>query len=100
MDKKQIVWTSHAKKEFSEIILYYTDIVDATEFALALIDKTEHATQLISEFPQIGLLNSDKTSRSLIFDYYSIIYEFDDSFIYILSFWDERQNPKNRLRLK
>jgi plasmid stabilization system protein ParE len=100
MAQREVIWSSNAQKEFAEILAYFTERNKSTEYSLKLIDSVENITHLISENPFLGLENEGDNSRTFILKNYSIIYDFNDHNISILSFWDDRQNPENRLRIK
>lgn len=66
-------------------------------YSLKLIDLVEHITKTLAKSPLVGLQNKDDLSRTFIFERYSIIYDFDDRQISILSIWDDRQQPEKKL---
>ncbi len=92
MAQREIIWTSQAQHEFANILSYFLERNQSNVYSLKLIDLVEHITKTIAKSPHIGLQNKDDSSRTFIFERYSIIYDFDERQISILSIWDESNN--------
>lgn len=97
MDKKKIIWSDRAEKEFLNILEFYCNRNKSNTYSENLIDKVELICSSISEFELIGVETSLKGVRNIIFDNFSIFYEIQKERIEILSFWDNRQNPTKRI---
>ena len=53
--------------------------------------KTSH----IQDFPKSGIpVNYGNVFRVNFLKYFTLIYEIQDSIIYIVAFWDGRRNPE------
>ncbi len=96
MAEKEIIWSSRAQKEFYGVLEYYIDRNENPDYSLELMDKIEMVTELISVYPNLGILNDDNLTRTFIIENYSIIYEHSANRIMIYSFWDDRQNPLDK----
>jgi plasmid stabilization system protein ParE len=92
-----IFWSKSADKRFDSIIQY---IEDRWGFHVAslFVKKTYEFLDLLSEFPEIGTVeNKDLNIRGfVIVKQLTIFYQLQDSKIIILSFYDNRQKPKNK----
>jgi len=49
---------------------------------------------MIRMFPEIGRYTNDKLARIIVVHGYQMYYEVTENTIYILRFWDSRQDPK------
>ncbi len=56
--------------------------------------------EVLSENEFIGRLSEDRKTRVIVMNAYLVFYEILESEIHILSFWDNRQNPENRIDKK
>lgn len=98
MAEKSIIWSDRANLEFKEILEYYTKRNGNSEYSLKILLKTEQFLKTLKENEFIGRLTSNKTTRVMVMDVYLIFYEIHQHQIEILSFWDNRQNPKDRIK--
>ena len=97
MAKKSLVWTDNAKTEFKEILDFFNKRNGNSNYSLKLYTKTYNLLDRLIENELIGRLTTNKTSRVLVMDVYLIFYEIHDKRILIISFWDNRQSPSNRI---
>lgn len=100
MAQREIIWTSKAQDEFANILSYFLERNQSNIYSLKLIGLVENITKTIAKNPLVGLQNKDDLSRTFIFERYSIIYDFDDRQISILSIWDDRQHSEKKLAQK
>jgi len=97
MAEKPIIWTTRANLELKQILEYYIKRNGNSNYSLELLDEIEDGLRVISEHENIGRLTSNAVTRVLVLKVYLIFYEVKSERIEILSFWDNRQNPKNKI---
>ncbi|MBZ9628005.1 type II toxin-antitoxin system RelE/ParE family toxin [Psychroflexus sp. CAK57W] len=66
-------------------------------YSLKLLDETEDLMNTLSKNEFIGRLTSNKITRVISMKAYLIFYEIRNDTIEIVSFWDNRQNQKNKI---
>ena len=96
MANKQIVWSSKAKNQFKKVLEFYNERNGKTNYSFKLLSEVEKLTKTLSKSEFIGRLTSNKKTRVIPMKVYLIFYEINNNNIEILSFWDNRQNEKNR----
>ncbi|SFC50358.1 type II toxin-antitoxin system RelE/ParE family toxin [Flavobacterium phragmitis] len=96
MVKKEIVWSSFAKLQLENVLEYYFIRNESPTYSLKLLDEVEDLLNTLSSSELIGRLTSNKITRVISMKVYLIFYEVKDNQIEIVSFWDNRQNIKNR----
>lgn len=100
MDKRKIVWTDHAKSEFKNILDFYIQRNQSNTYSTKLLKLVDEGLHIIADNPSVALQNIDEVSRTIIIDHFSLIFDYDDDLIIVLSFWDDRQDPQNKLTRK
>jgi len=96
MAKKEIVWSSFAKLQLENVLEYYFIRNESPTYSLKLLDEIEDLLNTLSSSELIGRLTSNKITRVISMKVYLIFYEVKNNQIEIVSFWDNRQNIKNR----
>ena len=99
MAAKSIVWSSRANSELQEIFDYYNKRNRSTVYSYKLLEKTELLLRTLSQNEFIGRPTTNGRIRVIPLDAYLIFYEIVENSIHVLSFWDNRQDVKNRLLL-
>jgi len=90
-----IIWSDEAKNNLSWIIDYFE--TNWTEKELKkFFQRFEKILQLISQNPQLfRLTNKRKNVRKCVFSRQtSIYYKFENNKVYLITLFDNRQNPK------
>ncbi|WP_298651009.1 type II toxin-antitoxin system RelE/ParE family toxin [uncultured Proteiniphilum sp.] len=100
MVKRTIIWSGQASSELKSTLLFYNLRNGNIKYSLRLLDQIKQITDALSENEFMGRLSEDKSTRIIVMKAYLIFYETVESEIHILSFWDNRQNPKNRINKK
>jgi len=96
-----IIWSDEAKNNLLCIIDYFE--TNWNEKGLRnFFEKFEKTLQLISQNPQIfRLTNKRKNVRKCVFSKQtSIYYKFENNKVYLITLFDNRQNPKRLKILK
>ena len=97
MAQKQVVWSHRASEEFKSILDFYTKRNKSNTYSLKLLSIVDHLISLVQENNAIGRLSDDHITRVLSFEAFLLFYQIPDQTIEIMSIWDNRQNPSNRL---
>jgi len=96
MAKKEIVWSSLAKLQLQNVLEYYFIRNESPTYSLKLLNEVEDLLKTLSNSELIGRLTSNKITRVISMKVYLIFYEINKNQIEIVSFWDNRQDIKNR----
>lgn len=96
MAKKEIVWSSLAKLQLQNVLEYYFIRNESPTYSLKLLTEVEDLLDTLSNSELIGRLTSNKITRVIVMKVYLIFYEINGNQIEIVSFWDNRQDIKNR----
>lgn len=96
MAKKEIVWSSLAKLQLQNVLEYYFIRNESPTYSLKLLTEVEDLLDTLSNSELIGRLTSNKITRVIAMKVYLIFYEINGNQIEIVSFWDNRQDIKNR----
>lgn len=97
MAKRRIVWTRRAEEELLSVLEYYNWRNESHKYSLKILGEVEIKTNLISSYPEIGRLTDNQKSRIAIIEHFLLFYEVEEQTTVILSFWDNRQDPKKRI---
>ncbi|TDX84318.1 type II toxin-antitoxin system RelE/ParE family toxin [Epilithonimonas xixisoli] len=92
---RKVEWTNRANKEFDHTFNYWINHNKSDIYSQKLLDETLRKVNLIVENPKIGAENKkNKLRRVLVLDNFSLTYKFSKNNIQIVSFFDNRRNPK------
>lgn len=91
----KITWSVRAKKEIDKVYQYWTNHNESNIYSEKILDETLRMINLIRNQNKIGLKSSTKELRRvLILENFSLSYQTSTKEIRILSFFDNRQDPK------
>lgn len=92
----KVIWSENAKNELFDIVQFWNNKNQSTAYTDKLIFHIEIGINLIKNNPNLGVKsNFENVRMRLILKNYYLIYEFKDSKVVILQFWDVRLNPLN-----
>ncbi|SDR01069.1 ParE toxin of type II toxin-antitoxin system, parDE [Chryseobacterium soldanellicola] len=94
MDEVKVIWTHIAVRQRNLIFDYWNNRNKSTAYSKKLKLLLKQKTNIIKEHSDIGKHIKHSSLRVLFFSNYSIIYTKDIGHIYIMGFWDNRQNPR------
>ena len=97
MAQKQVVWSHGASQEFESILEFYIERNKSNAYSFKLLSTVDQLIKLVQENNAIGRLSDDHITRILSFETFLLFYQISDQTIEIMSVWDNRQNPINRL---
>ena len=100
MVEKSIIWSERAISEFKKILEFYNERNGNTNYSFKILNRTEKLLDTLKHNEFIGRLTKNKKTRVIVINVYLLFYEVEKEQIEILSFWDNRQNPKKRIDYK
>ena len=94
----ELEWTPQAEIQYYDILSYWVEHNGSNSYSMKIMKEVEKSEDLLMYNPFIGqehYLSSPYTKirRLLVLKHFSIIYRITDK-IEILSFWDNRNDPK------
>jgi plasmid stabilization system protein ParE len=99
MAKRAVIWTETAAKQRREVLKYWTMRNGSHEYAKKLIKITKNRVNVIAKYPESGVTTQDGNTRMSAIGHFSIFYKVNDDTIFIVAFWDNRQDPASLLKL-
>lgn len=99
MAKKEVVWTETARKQRRTILEYWTDNNKNLAYSEKLIIEIRERIEILSNHPKSGKKANFPNTRVTSMGHYSIFYQVHKTRLIITSFWDNRQGPKDLLKL-
>jgi len=93
----KIIWSKRADQKFDKIIAYLNE--DFGEgVTKTFVKKVYDFLDILSEFPELGSIeNRERGIRGFtIVKNINVFYRFEDKTIYLLDFFDNRQNPQKK----
>jgi plasmid stabilization system protein ParE len=98
MAKRKIVWTETAAKQRREILRYWTERNQSTAYAEKLIEITAKHLKGNSKNPEAFKESEIDEVRESAMGHFSLYYKINSDQIIVMSFWDNRQDPKKLLK--
>lgn len=99
MDELKVIWTKIAISQRNEVFAYWNKRNKNTNFSKKLNLLIYEKIDLLKKFPLTGVEIQDENARILHFHNYSLVYRISKSEIYLLAFWDNRQNPSKLIKI-
>ena len=96
---KRVIWTKNTQKERSDILRYWAERNKSTVYSKKLNKLFKESINSLKIKPEIGRKSDIENVRIKIVRDYLIFYETTKDILYVLSVWDNRQDP-NKLNLK
>ena len=100
MDEIKVIWTKIAIQQRDEIFDYWNNRNKTDSYSKKLNLKIYSKIDLLKTFSLTGVKIEDEEARILHFENYSLVYKIIKNIIYILAFWDNRQNPSKKIKIK
>ncbi|MCY0969342.1 type II toxin-antitoxin system RelE/ParE family toxin [Chryseobacterium wangxinyae] len=94
MVKIKIEWSHFAKQQRDEIFIYWNNRNKSTVYSKKLKSIIKEKTNQLKIQPLSGKKTSEENIRILILKNYSLFYTITPETIYIISFWENHQNPE------
>ena len=99
MDEVKIVWTTLARRERDVIFDYLNKKNKSNHYSKKLNLIIYQKIDLLKSNPFIGIETDFKPYRILLFENYGLVYRSEEELLYIISVWDNRQNPSKLKKL-
>ena len=94
MVKVNILWTSTAISQRNTIFEYWNDRNGSTTYSKKLNFMIKERLLHLSNNPLMGKISVLENTRTISLGHFSIIYKLQDNLIFIMAFWDNRQDPE------
>ena len=94
MDEIKVVWTALARIQRNTIFEYWNNRNKSNVYSKKLNLLIYQKIDLLKSNPLIGSQTDLNFYRILHFENYGLVYRIETDVIYIISLWDNRQNPK------
>ncbi len=93
----KIIWSKRADKKFDNIIDYLNESFGES-VTKSFVRKVYDFLDILSEFPELGSIeNKERGIRGFtIVKNINVFYRIENKTIYLLDFFDNRQNPKKK----
>ena len=99
MAQKKIIWTETAVRQRRSILEYWVQRNQSPTYSLKLLQLSNEKASLIAENPLIYKAAEFPDTHVAAMEHFSLFYKITDSAIIITAFWDNRQDPKELLKL-
>lgn len=99
MAQKKIIWTETAARQRRSILEYWLERNQSTTFSLRLLRLSNEKANLIADNPMMYKAAEFPNTRVASLGHFSLFYKTLDDAIVITAFWDNRQNPKELLKI-
>lgn len=93
----EVIWSKKATRSFSDIIDYWYQRTGTMTYPRKIKDLVAVKELQLKHFPQSGKAWKDGGIRYVTVGNYWMFYQPTDSVIFILLFWDCRQDPDTLL---
>ena len=99
--EKEIIWTKKARNQFFNILEYWKNRNKSYTYPEKILQELEYTFTVLKKTPHIGKKSTiDSVLLKTFKKHFIIVYEFNQTEIIILNFWDTRQNPKRNKYIK
>ncbi|WP_421874271.1 type II toxin-antitoxin system RelE/ParE family toxin [Marinoscillum sp.] len=93
---KRIVWTQTAIQELEETLDYWKKNNQSTTYPKKILGNLKYVLRLLKKHPHLGLpTDYPNVCARTFMSHFQIIYSVRQDAIFILSFWDSRQDPES-----
>ena len=99
MAQKKIIWTETAARQRRSILEYWLQRNQSPTYSLKLLRLSNEKANLIAENPLIYKTAEFPDTHVAAMGHFSLFYKITDNAIVITAFWDNRQDPKELLKL-
>lgn len=99
MAERKIIWTETAARQRKSILEYWLQRNHSSTYSLKLLRLSNEKANLIAENPLIYKVAEFPDTHMAAMGHFSLFYKITDSAIIITAFWDNRQDPKELLKL-
>lgn len=98
MDEVIVIWTNNAIKQRDYIFDYWNKRNKSLTYSTRLNKLIYDRIDLIKINHKIGIETDFNLIRKISIGHYSILYKLKLPKIYIIAFWDNRQDPRDLIK--
>lgn len=99
MAKRNVIWTKTADLQFIGVLEYWVKRNKSNTYSTKLVKLVSERTKQIAIDPLIYKKSDFKDVRVASLGHFSIYYRVYEREIVIISFWDNRQDPRKLLKI-
>jgi len=99
MAQKKIIWTETAAWQRRSILEYWLERNQSPNYSLRLLRLSNEKVNMIADNPLLYKAAEFPNTRVAAMGHFSLFYNISDDAIIITAFWDNRQDPKELLKL-
>jgi plasmid stabilization system protein ParE len=99
MAQKNIIWTETAARQRRSILEYWLQRNQSPTYSLKLLRLSNEKANLIAENPLKYKTAEFQDTHVAAMGHFSLFYKITNSTIIITAFWDNRQDPRELLKL-
>ncbi|GGG52387.1 type II toxin-antitoxin system RelE/ParE family toxin [Epilithonimonas arachidiradicis] len=99
MDEVKVIWTTLARKQRNAIFDYWNNRNKSNRYSIKLNLTIYQKIDLLKSNPLSGIETNFEPYRILHFENYGLVYRLEKDLLYIISVWDNRQNPSKLKKL-
>lgn len=99
MAKRNVIWTRTADLQFVGILEYWVKRNKSNTYSKKLVKLVSERTKQIADNPLIYKATDFTDVRVASLGNFSIYYKVSEENIIITAFWDNRQDPKELLKI-
>lgn len=99
MAKLKLYWSEIAIKQRNHTFEYWNSKNKSSAYTRRLLPLIKERTTTLITFPEMGKTVDFENTRVISLEHFSIFYEIIDDKIIVISFWDNRRNPKELLTM-
>lgn len=97
MDELRVIWTRTALNQRNSIFDYWNKRNASNDYSKKLNLAVRERLKDLKNQPEMGYESIIEGVRTIAMRHYSIFYVIDKTSIFIVSFWDNRQDPEKLL---
>lgn len=99
MAKRSVVWTETSARQRRLILEYWTVRNGSSIYSKTLIKLIASRLKIIIRHPESFKMADYPETRESAMGHFSIFYKVTDKQIIVTAFWDNRQDPKQLLKM-
>lgn len=99
MDEVKVIWTTLEIKQRNAIFDYWNNRNKSNRYSIKLNLTIYQKIDFLKSNPLSGIETNFEPNRILHFENYGLVYRLEKDLLYIISLWDNRQNPSKLKKL-
>lgn len=83
-----------SKRRHQQLTIYWNNRIGNSKYSKKIRNLTNAYLALLQQYPRLGKQTENPLIRFIVIRDYKLFYCIKEDTIYIIRFWDTRQNPK------